>query len=89
MLRDHAGAGWNLGSGWIIRRLAVDDIGGFPTDCLVEDVCSSMIMLAHGWKTAYIPEGLQYGLVPETYIAHVKQMTRWVSFSASKRLGKC
>ncbi|KAK3356598.1 nucleotide-diphospho-sugar transferase [Lasiosphaeria hispida] len=78
MVRDFAGAGWNLGSGWIIRQEAVDGIGGFPTDCLVEDVCSSMLMLADGWKTAYIAEGLQYGLVPETYLGHVKQFTRWV-----------
>jgi hypothetical protein len=68
-----------------VRREAVEDIGGFPTDCLVEDICSSMLMIAEGWKTTYIPEGLQYGLVPETYAAHVKQFTRWVSLSTTCR----
>ncbi|KAK3383949.1 nucleotide-diphospho-sugar transferase, partial [Lasiosphaeria ovina] len=75
IFRDHVGCGWNLGSGWIVRRLAIDDINGFPTDCLVEDICSSMLAMAEGWKTAYIPEGLQYGLVPETYLGHVKQVS--------------
>ncbi|KAK4192389.1 cellulose synthase 2 [Podospora australis] len=77
-LRDQASAGWNLGSGWVVRREAVDDIGGFPTDCLVEDICSSMLKIAAGWRTAYIAEALQYGLVPESYGAHVKQFVRWV-----------
>jgi cellulose synthase/poly-beta-1,6-N-acetylglucosamine synthase-like glycosyltransferase len=79
IVRDLGGCGWNLGSGWIVRREAVEDIGGFPTDCLIEDVCSSMMMQACGWRTIYIPQGLQYGLVPETYLGHVKQFTRWVS----------
>ncbi|KAK4171100.1 hypothetical protein QBC36DRAFT_295667 [Triangularia setosa] len=38
IIRDHAGLGWNLGSGLVFRREAVDDIGGFPTDCLVKDI---------------------------------------------------
>jgi cellulose synthase/poly-beta-1,6-N-acetylglucosamine synthase-like glycosyltransferase len=76
---DFANTGWNLGSGWLIRQQCLADIGGFPTDCLIEDVCSSMIALAEGWRTAYIPEEVQWGLVPESYVAHVKQMTRWVS----------
>ncbi|KAK3372917.1 nucleotide-diphospho-sugar transferase [Lasiosphaeria ovina] len=76
VVRDRVGAGWNLGSGWIVRRDAIDDIGGFPTNCLVEDVFSSMLMLANRWKTAYVREALQYGLVPETYLGYVKQFTR-------------
>ncbi|KAK3986374.1 cellulose synthase 2 [Cladorrhinum sp. PSN332] len=77
IVRDHAGAGLNLGSGWVLRRTALDDINGFPTDCLVEDICSSMLQISAGWRTAYIPEGLQYGLIPETYGSHVKQLCRW------------
>ncbi|GKT61409.1 glycosyl transferase [Colletotrichum tofieldiae] len=72
-----AGSGFNLGSGWVMRREAIDDIGGFPTDVLTEDITSSMMVMAEGWKTTYIPEALQWGLVPDTYAAHVKQLTRW------------
>jgi cellulose synthase/poly-beta-1,6-N-acetylglucosamine synthase-like glycosyltransferase len=74
-----AGVGLNLGSGWVVRPEAVEDIGGFPEYCLTEDVCSSMLMMAEGWKTAYIPEEVQWGLVPDTYGAHIKQVSRWVS----------
>lgn len=38
-----------------------------------------MIMMAKGWKTGYLAESLQYGLMPDYYLAHVKQFTRWVS----------
>lgn len=79
LIFDLAGNGWNYGSGWIMRRKAVDDIGGFPEDILTEDVSSSAMAMAEGWKTIYLQEGLQYGLVPETYVAYIKQMTRWVS----------
>lgn len=61
-----------------MRREAVDDIGGFPTDVLTEDITSSMMAMAEGWKTIYIPEALQWGLVPDTYAAHIKQVVRWV-----------
>ncbi|WYZ42248.1 hypothetical protein EsH8_V_001143 [Colletotrichum jinshuiense] len=71
------GSAFNLGSGWVMRREAVDDIGGFPTDVLTEDITSSMMAMAEGWKTVYIPEALQWGLVPDTYAAHVKQVVRW------------
>jgi cellulose synthase/poly-beta-1,6-N-acetylglucosamine synthase-like glycosyltransferase len=72
---------WNTGSGFILRRQALSDIGGFPTDCLVEDVHSSMLMMSKGWKTAYVAESLQYGLMPESFLGHIKQFTRWVSWS--------
>lgn len=74
-----AGASWNFGSGWLARLEAIDDIGGFPTECLIEDMYSSVQMAAKGWKVLYLHEGLQNGLVPVTMGAHLKQMTRWVS----------
>jgi hypothetical protein len=84
IVQDMAGGAWNSGSGFILRRQALLSIGGFPTDCLTEDVYSSMLMLSKGWETAYVPESLQYGLVPGTFHAHVKQLVRWVRLSKPK-----
>lgn len=78
-MRDMADSAWCTGSGWVIRRQALDGIGGFPTASLTEDLLTSALLLAAGWKTGYVAEALQYGLVPESYYAHVKQFTRWVS----------
>jgi cellulose synthase/poly-beta-1,6-N-acetylglucosamine synthase-like glycosyltransferase len=79
-INDALGHADCLGSGYIMRRTALQSIGGFPTESLSEDVCCSSMLLGAGWKTACIPEAVQYGSVPESYLAHVKQRTRWVSY---------
>lgn len=76
-VKDAAGVAWCTGSGYAIRRLALDGIGGFPTGSLAEDVCCSSVLLGAGWKTAYVHEPLQYGTVPESFGGHIKQRTRW------------
>lgn len=60
-----------------MRRAAIDSIGGFPTQSLSEDVCCSATLLGTGWKTVFVHEVLQYGSVPESLFAHIKQRTRW------------
>ncbi|KAG4429426.1 hypothetical protein IFR05_015089 [Cadophora sp. M221] len=76
-VKDTGGVAWCTGSGYAIRRSAIDQLGGFPTGSLAEDVCTSTMLLGAGWKTAYIHEPLQFGTVPETFAGHVKQRTRW------------
>jgi hypothetical protein len=78
LIHDSLGHADCLGSGYIMRRAALEEIGGFPIESLSEDVCCSAKMLGAGWKTCFIPESLQHGSVPESYNAHVKQRTRWV-----------
>jgi hypothetical protein len=56
----------------------------FPTESLSEDVCCSATFLGAGWKTAFIPEAVQYGSVPDSYLGHVKQRTRWVSNASGR-----
>lgn len=76
---DMADAAWCTGSGWVMTRAAIDSIGGFPSASLTEDVYASILILSKGFKTVYLPEVLQWGLLPDTYAGHVKQFTRWVS----------
>ena len=76
-IKDALGVAWCTGSGYVVRRQALDDIGNFPLGSLAEDVATSTLMLGKGWKTAYIHESLQYGTVPETFSGHLKQRTRW------------
>jgi cellulose synthase/poly-beta-1,6-N-acetylglucosamine synthase-like glycosyltransferase len=79
IVKDAGKFAWCTGSGWVIRRQALDNVKNFPTECLTEDVYTAVLMLAAGWKSIYVPEALQYGLLPDTYFAHIKQFTRWVS----------
>ena len=63
----------------MVRRIALEGIGGFPRGSLAEDVATSTLLLGQGWKTAYVHEPLQFGTVPDSYGSHLKQRTRWVS----------
>ncbi|KAH9907036.1 glycosyltransferase family 2 protein [Xylariomycetidae sp. FL2044] len=74
--RDMCGAAWNSGTGYVARRRALEETGGFPPT-ISEDVYSAALMLAHGWRACYVGECLQYGLVPDSYLGNVKQRTRW------------
>ena len=76
-IKDALGVAWCTGSGYVVRRAALDEIGNFPLGSLAEDVATSTLMLGRGWKTAYIHEALQFGTVPETFSGHLKQRTRW------------
>lgn len=75
--KDGSGAAWCTGSGYAIRRKALESIGGWPTCSIAEDTLTSALLLGAGWKTAYCHEALQYGEVPDNYLAHLKQRTRW------------
>lgn len=67
------------GSGWVARREAIQDIGGIPGEYIQEDVVTSALLHARGWEVAYVWEPLQWGLVPSTFVDHVKQWKRWTS----------
>jgi hypothetical protein len=75
--KDATGVAWCTGSGYIVRRSALESIGGWPIGSLAEDVCTSSLLLGAGWKTAYVHEALQFGQVPDSFTGHLKQRTRW------------
>jgi hypothetical protein len=76
-IKDANGVAWCTGSGYAIRRVALESIGGWPTGSLAEDVCTSSMLLGRGWRTAFVHEALQFGTVPDTFTGHLKQRTRW------------
>ena len=78
-IKDALGVAWCTGSGYVLRRAALEEIDGFPTGSLAEDVCCSSMLLGAGWTTAFVHEPLQYGTVPDSLTSHLKQRTRWVS----------
>jgi hypothetical protein len=57
-IKDALGVAWCTGSGYILRREALEEIGWFPLGSLAEDVATSTLMLGAGWKTAFIHEPL-------------------------------
>jgi cellulose synthase (UDP-forming) len=72
---------WNAaffcGSCAVIRRSAVDSIGGFATQTVTEDAHTALRMHRHGWHSAYLKLPLAAGLATERLAIHVGQRMRW------------
>jgi cellulose synthase (UDP-forming) len=72
---------WNAtffcGSCAVLRRSALDEIGGIATDTVTEDAHTSLLMQMNGWNTAYINIPQAAGLATERLSGHVKQRIRW------------
>ncbi len=61
----------------MVRRQAFEQIGWFPT-ATADPIVVSAYLRAAGWKIEYVPETVQWGLVPDTIRSHNKQLTRWI-----------
>ena len=71
------------GSGFVVRRKALTEIGGWPLVDAGEDLMCSNLLSNSGWKIAFVPEDVQLGLAPGSLRALVKQRMRWVSIPPS------
>jgi cellulose synthase (UDP-forming) len=72
---------WNsaffCGSCAVLRRSALDAIGGFRTPTVTEDAHTSLELHARGYRSVYLRLPLAAGLATETLAAHVRQRVRW------------
>ena len=80
-LRDILAGASCTGSGYVLRRSALKDIGGLPLVDVGEDIMLSYLLHGAGWGVCYVKEEIQLGLAPETYEAYIKQRMRWVRAS--------
>jgi len=72
----HNGAYW-CGSAAVIRRSALEDIGGIATDTVAEDFHTTIRMHSQGWTTRYHDETLVQGLAPHDLASFLLQRDRW------------
>jgi cellulose synthase (UDP-forming) len=78
LARHAANAVFPCGSGLVWRRAALDDIGGFPTWNLVEDLQSGIEALRRGWRGIYLPiRGAVAQHAPEDLPNVYKQRGTW------------
>lgn len=75
--RDAHGSAFFAGSGGIFRRRALDDIGGFQTQTVSEDLHTSLVLHARGYESRYLNKVLSVGLMPDTFEGYLRQRTRW------------
>lgn len=60
------------------RKDALNDIGGYSKDTIVEDMDITVTLARRGYKVAYNRAAVAYTEAPETLGAFVKQRYRWV-----------
>ena len=74
---DFWNASFFCGSCAVLRREALDDVGGIAVETVTEDAHTSLRMQMNGWGTAYINIPQAAGLATERLSAHVGQRIRW------------
>jgi cellulose synthase/poly-beta-1,6-N-acetylglucosamine synthase-like glycosyltransferase len=65
-----------MGSNALIRRAALESIGGYQPG-LAEDLATSINLHAAGWKSVYVAEPLAPGIAPPTFEAWFVQQLKW------------
>lgn len=75
--KDNWNAAFFCGSCGVIRRSALEDIGGFSTETITEDMETSIVLHSRGWKSVYYGESLAFGLAPGSAGAFHIQRLRW------------
>ncbi|WP_245536188.1 UDP-forming cellulose synthase catalytic subunit [Terriglobus roseus] len=72
---------WNAtffcGSCAVIRRTALEEVGGIAVETVTEDAHTSLRMQKKGWNTGYMNIAQAAGLATETLAGHVGQRVRW------------
>ena len=75
--RDAWRAAFYCGTGALLRRKALEDVGGFAPESDIEDQITSLKLWSHGWETHFLSERISCGLAPESVAALHDQRNRW------------
>ena len=76
--RNESNAIIQHGTMTIVRRNALEQVGGWSTWCITEDTELGLKLFEAGYAAAYIPETVGKGLTPDTLGAFMTQRYRWV-----------
>jgi cellulose synthase (UDP-forming) len=74
---DRWNASFFCGSAAVLRRRALDSVGGFAGITITEDCETSLELHAKGWNSVYVEKPLIAGLQPETLASFISQRSRW------------
>jgi cellulose synthase (UDP-forming) len=77
--KDASDAIFCCGTNFVMRRSALEQVGGFPTNSITEDFLLSILFSEQGWSGVYVPEVLAKGLAPEDLSSYVNQQRRWAT----------
>jgi cellulose synthase (UDP-forming) len=76
-LRDGVGGVVCAGTSFVVRRDALEKVGGLVTEALSEDFFTGIQIAATGYRIVYLNEKLSAGLAAESMSSHALQRIRW------------
>ncbi len=76
-VRDAAGSVTCAGTSFLVRRSALEAVGGFVTDSISEDYFTGIRLSAQGHRLVYLNEKLSAGLAAENMASYAVQRLRW------------
>lgn len=72
---------WNAtffcGSAAVLRRRALEQVGGFAGVTITEDCETALELHSRGWTSRYVDKPMVTGLQPETLSSFIGQRSRW------------
>lgn len=76
---DRWGGAFFCGSAAVLRRKALDSVGGFAGETITEDAETALEIHSSGWRSLYLDRAMIAGLQPETFSSFIQQRGRWAS----------
>ncbi|MAC78244.1 MAG: cellulose synthase catalytic subunit (UDP-forming) [Rhodobacteraceae bacterium] len=73
------GGAFFCGSAALLRRKALDEVGGIAGQTITEDAETALELHGRGWTSRYLNRAMIAGLQPETFASLVKQRGRWAT----------
>lgn len=67
------------GTNFVMRRQALESVGGWNEASVSEDLATSFQFHRRGWRSLYVRRAYAWGLGPETLAGYWKQQTRWAT----------
>jgi cellulose synthase (UDP-forming) len=74
---DRWNASFFCGSAAVLRREALEEVGGFSGITITEDCETALELHSRGWNSVYVDKPLISGLQPETFASFIGQRSRW------------
>ncbi|MDD7973365.1 UDP-forming cellulose synthase catalytic subunit [Roseinatronobacter alkalisoli] len=76
---DRWGGAFFCGSAAVLRRAALDEVGGFSGETITEDAETALDIHSRGWESMYLNRAMIAGLQPETFATFIQQRGRWAT----------
>jgi len=75
--KDGTNSAFMCGTNMIIRRTALEGVGGMSEKSIAEDFLTSLLLHEKKWKSVYVDQVLAEGLAPEDFLSYYTQQFRW------------